>query len=568
LLRAVKAEIETLNRLKNLLSGKYGKIFDYKFTGNPGKQNRIPIKIVSQKIQQKMKNVGKIALGLLLTAFVSASVSYLTVRHAPSNNFSAENGFGNNARTVSTTALSGVETDFTVAAEQSVNAVVHIAAKTMRTVNQPTDIFEYFFGNNGQQMPRQQQQPQVGYGSGVIISADGYIVTNNHVVDGADELTVTLNERTTYPAKIIGSDPNTDVALIKIEAINLPFIPFGNSDNLKVGEWVLAVGNPMNLGTTVTAGIVSAKARNLGIIDSERNENQNLNNPFFQQQQQPSKSAKSLSIESFIQTDAAVNPGNSGGALVNLKGELIGINTAIVSPTGTFAGYSFAIPVNIVDKVVNDIRKFGQVQRAMLGVTIMDINSETAKQRKIDVQEGVYVDGVADLSGAMEAGIKKGDIIKSIDGEKVKTSNELQTKVGMHHPSDVVEISLIRDGKEIKVKVTLRNLKGGTENVKSGGIEILGAAFSEVSPELKRSLNIGSGIQVSGVTEGKFKQAGIRKGFIILKVNDFRIESVDQFEKVVKDMKNQSGIDNSGLFIVGIYPNGKISYYAFDMSEQ
>ncbi len=518
-----------------------------------------------------MKNVGKITLGLLLTASVSAGVSYMTVQNAPSNSFSAENSFANNARTVSTVALSGVETDFTVAAEQSINAVVHIAAKSMRSVNQPTDIFEYFFGFNGQQMPRQQQQPQVGYGSGVIISTDGYIVTNNHVVDGADELTVTLNERTTYPAKVIGTDPNTDVALIKIEANNLPFIPFGNSDNLKVGEWVLAVGNPMNLGTTVTAGIVSAKARNLGIIDSERNENQNQNNPFFQQQQhqqQPSKSPKSLSIESFIQTDAAVNPGNSGGALVNLKGVLVGINTAIVSPTGTFAGYSFAIPVNIVAKVVNDIRKFGQVQRAMLGVTINDINSETAKKMKIDVQEGVYVDGVADLSGAMEAGIKKGDIIKSIDGEKVSTSNELQTKVGMHHPSDVVEITLIRDGKEMKVKVTLRNVQGGTENVKSGGIEILGAAFSDVSPEVKRSLNIGSGIQVSGVTEGRFKQAGIRKGFIILKVNEHRIESVDQFEKVVKDLKNQAGIDNSGLFIVGIYPNGKVAYYAFDMTEQ
>ncbi|MCX6307279.1 MAG: trypsin-like peptidase domain-containing protein, partial [Bacteroidia bacterium] len=469
-----------------------------------------------------MKNVGKITLGLLLTASVSAGVSYMTVQHAQTNGYFAANSFGNNVHTVSAEALSGVQTDFTVAAEQSINAVVHIAAKTMRTVNQPTDIFEYFFGFNGQQMPRQQQQPQVGFGSGVIISTDGYIVTNNHVVDGADELTVTLNERTTYPAKVIGTDPNTDVALIKIEANNLPFIPFSNSDNLKVGEWVLAVGNPMNLGTTGTACIVSAKARNLGIIDSERNENQNQNNPFFQQQQQqqPLKSSKSLSIESFIQTDAAVNPGNSGGALVNLKGELVGINTAIVSPTGTFAGYSFAIPVNIVAKVVNDIRKFGQVQRAMLGVTINDINSETAKKMKIDVQEGVYVDGVADLSGAMEAGIKKGDIIKSIDGEKVSTSNELQTKVGMHHPSDVVEITLIRDGKEMKVKVTLRNVQGGTENVKSGGIEILGAAFSDLSPEVKRSLNIGSGIQVSGVTEGKFKQAGIRKGFIILKVNE------------------------------------------------
>jgi Do/DeqQ family serine protease len=517
-----------------------------------------------------MKNAGKITLGLLLTATVSAGVSYMTVQRAQNVAFGGRDNFGPNAHTVGLAALSGVETDFTVAAEKSIDAVVHIAAKSTKTVNQPTDLFEYFFGFNGQQAPRQQQQQQVGYGSGVIISDDGYIVTNNHVVNGADEITVTLNERTTYPAKVIGTDENTDVALIKIEATNLPFVPFGNSDELKVGEWVLAVGNPMNLGTTVTAGIVSAKARNLGIIDSEKNENQYQNNPFFQQQQQqqPSKTSKSMSIESFIQTDAAVNPGNSGGALVNLKGNLVGINTAIVSPTGTFTGYSFAIPVNIVAKVVNDLRKFGQVQRAMLGVTIMDINSETAKQRKIDVQEGVYVDGVADLSGAMEAGIKKGDIIKAIDGVKVRTSTELQAQVGLHHPSDVVELSLIRDKEEKKVKVTLRNMQGGTENVKAGGIELLGAAFSEVSPELKRTLNIGSGVQVSGVKEGKFKQAGIRKGFIILKVNDVRIESVDQLEKVVNASKNNAGIDNAGLFIVGIYPNGKVSYYAFDMTEQ
>ncbi len=509
-----------------------------------------------------MKNVGKLTLGLLLAASVSTG--------AQTNSYGYTGSYGQMAHTVSNMERSGVETDFTVAAEKSIDAVVHIAAKSTRTVNQPNDIFEYFFGFNGQQAPRQQQQQQVGYGSGVIISNDGYIVTNNHVVNGADEITVTLNERTTYPAKVIGTDENTDVALIKIEANNLPFIPFGNSDNLKVGEWVLAVGNPMNLGTTVTAGIVSAKARNLGIIDSEKNENQYQNNPFIQQQQQqqPSKSSKSLSIESFIQTDAAVNPGNSGGALVNLRGDLVGINTAIVSPTGTFTGYSFAIPVNIVAKVVGDLQKFGQVQRAMLGVTIMDINSEMAKQKKIEVQEGVYVDGVADLSGALEAGIKKGDIIKAIDGIKVRTSTELQAQVGLHHPSDVVELTLIRDKDEKKIKVTLRNMQGGTENVKAGGIEVLGAAFSEISPEVKRSLNIGSGVQVSGVKEGKFKQAGIRKGFIILKVNDIRIESVEQLEKVVNESKNNSGFDNAGLFIVGIYPNGKVSYYAFDMTEQ
>lgn len=509
-----------------------------------------------------MKNAGKIILGLLLCASVSAGVSFLTVRHEQTNaNGQIANSFGQNVRLVNANALSGIETDFTVAAEQSINGVVHIAAKTMRTVNQSTDIFEYFFGFRGQQIP-QQQQPQMGYGSGVIISSDGYIVTNNHVVEGADELTVTLNERTDYPAKIIGTDPNTDLALLKIEANNLPIIPFGNSDNLKVGEWVLAVGNPMNLASTVTAGIVSAKARNLGIIESEKNQN----NP-FQQQQQQSSGKSNLSIESFIQTDAAVNPGNSGGALVNLRGELVGINTAIVSPNGSYAGYSFAIPVNIVAKVMDDIKKFGQVQRAMLGVTIRDINSVLAKEKKIEVQDGVYVDGVAEHSGAMEAGIQKGDIIKTIDGRKVNTSSELQALVGIRHPSDIVEVVLMRDGKEKTLKVTLKNMQGGTETLKTGGIEMLGAAFQELTPELKKSLNIGSGVQVSGITEGKFKQAGIRKGFIILKVNDMRIESVAQLEKAVKDIKDHASFDNCGLFIVGIYPNGKVSYYAFDMTE-
>ena len=516
-----------------------------------------------------MKNVGKTTLRLLLCVSVSAGVSFLTVRGATSERqHKIVDSFGNNLQKVAVNTVPGIQTDFTVAAEQSVNAVVHIAAKSMRTVNAPSmDIFEYFFGQQGSPTP-QQKQPQVGYGSGVIISSDGYIVTNNHVVEGSDELTVTLNERTDYPAKIIGTDPNTDLALLKIDATNLPVIPFGNSDNLKVGEWVLAVGNPMNLASTVTAGIVSAKARSLGIIDSER-EPDNVN-PFANPQRQPQQSQKaktSLSLESFIQTDAAINPGNSGGALVNLKGELVGINTAIVSPTGAYAGYSFAIPVNIVSKVVSDIKQFGQVQRAMLGVTITDINSQTAKEKKIDVQDGVYVDAVADHSGAMEAGIQKGDILKSIDGHPVKSASELQTAVGLHHPSDVVEIVLLRDGKEKTLKVTLRNIKGGTEAVKTGGIEALGAAFQELSPELKRSLNIGAGVQVSGVTEGKFKQIGIRKGFVILKINDVRIESVKQLETLIDQVKSNSSFGDSGLFIVGMYPNGKVGYYAVDLAE-
>jgi serine protease Do len=511
---------------------------------------------------EKMKNAGKIALGLMLCASVSAGVSYLTIKKVQSGGAGMnEGGYGQNVRLVNVNAPSGIETDFTVAAEQSVNAVVHIASKTMRTASQSNDIFEYFFGFKGQQTP-QQQQPQVGYGSGVIISSDGYIVTNNHVVEGADEINVTLNERTTYPAKVIGTDPNTDIALIKIEAKDLPIIPFGNSDNLKVGEWVLAIGNPMNLASTVTAGIVSAKARNLGIIGN----NQDQENPFLQNNRNLSTKSN-LSIESFIQTDAAVNPGNSGGALVNLHGELVGINTAIMSTTGSFTGYSFAIPINLVAKVVGDIKQFGIVQRAMLGISIRDINSELAKEKNFKVQDGVYVEAVSDRSGAMEAGIQKGDIITQIDGVKVNTASELQAQVGLHHPADVVEVTLNRDNKVKTLKVTLRNTQGGTEATKTGGIEVLGAAFSELPATDKQRLNISSGVQVSGVTEGKFKQAGIRKGYIILKVNDIKIESVSQLESVIKDIQRNSSFDNSGLFLVGMYPNGKVSYYAFDLAQ-
>ncbi|MDD4922453.1 MAG: Do family serine endopeptidase [Bacteroidales bacterium] len=505
-----------------------------------------------------MKNAGKIALGLMLVASVSAGVSYLTIRTVQSNGFVSSIGAnGQNVRLVNMNAPSGMETDFTIAAENSVNAVVHIASKSMRSAPQPSDIFDYFFGGRGQ-MP-QQSQPQVGYGSGVIISQDGYIVTNNHVVEGADEISVTLNERTTYPAKVIGSDPNTDIALIKIDGKDLPAIAFGNSDNLKVGEWVLAVGNPMNLASTVTAGIVSAKARNLGIIGNE-------DNPLPFRNQRPS-SKSNLSIESFIQTDAAVNPGNSGGALVNLRGELVGINTAIISPTGSFAGYSFAVPVNIVAKVVGDMKQFGTVQRAMLGISIRDINSELAKEKNFSVQDGVYVESVSDRSAAKEAGLKSGDIIKQMNHVKIATASELQEQVGLHRPGDVVDLTIIRDNKSQQLKVTLKNIQGDLSTVKVSDINDLGAAFAELTDAKKNQLNISYGVEVSGVTNGKFKQAGIRKGYVILKMNDQRIDSVAQLEEVIKNARKNAQFDERGLFIVGMYPNGKVTYYAIDLAE-
>jgi len=503
-----------------------------------------------------MKNVGKILLGLVMVATVSAGVSYVTIKRTGIKTaYEASATTGNSkVKLVNISAPSGIETDFTIAAEQTVNAVVNISSKTMRSVNQSVDLFEYFFGNQGQSPRQQQQEPQVGIGSGVIITPDGYIITNNHVIEGADELSVTLNDKTTYTAKVVGSDPNTDIALIKVDGKDLPTIPFGNSDDLKVGEWVLAVGNPLNLSSTVTAGIVSAKGRNLGIIDSQNNYNNNNNK-------------STMSIESFIQTDAAVNPGNSGGALVNLRGELVGINTAIISQTGSYSGYSFAIPVSIVARVVGDIKQFGSFQRPYLGVSIRDIDAEFAKDKNISVRDGVYVLSVVEKSGALEAGIKEGDIIFDINGTNVNKASELTEQVSRYHPGDVIEVKAKRGDKILTFKVKLRNRQGGTETLKTDGVEVLGAAFGKLSDELKRQLNISYGVQVTGVTDGKFKEVGIRKGFIILKVNDIKVQSEDQIEKIVKDIQSDANFDEKGIFVVGMYPNGKVTYYAIDLNE-
>lgn len=499
-----------------------------------------------------MKNSVKITLAVLAVAVLSAGVSYVTVSNvfkAQQVSGSADSSYQQAVRYVNLQDRSGVETDFTLAAEQSVHAVVHIASKSMRTTSQPMDIFEYFFGYRGQ--APQQRQPQVGYGSGVIITPDGYIITNNHVIDGADEIAVTLNDKTEYSAKVIGTDPNTDLALIKVEAKDLPSIPFGNSDELKIGEWVLAVGNPMNLTSTVTAGIVSAKARNLGIIGSNRRRSPNQPN---------------LSIESFIQTDAAVNPGNSGGALVNLNGELVGINTAIMSQTGSFTGYSFAVPVNIVARVIGDIKEFGSFQRPFLGVSIRNIDANLSKEKNIPVQDGVYVDAVEDMGAAMEAGIKAGDIILEIEDVRVNESAQLQEQVSRYRPGDKIEVKVKRDNKTRTFDVTLRNRQGGTDTLKNQGIEVLGAAFSPLTTDQKRQLNISYGVQVSGLTDGKCKDAGIRKGFIILKINDQRVNSAEDIEAIVKQVQTGSGVVDRGLFIVGMYPNGKVSYYAIDLN--
>lgn len=436
-------------------------------------------------------------------------------------------------------------TDFTVAAENSVHAVVHIKATVAKKVlNQSQDpFFNFFFGDRGLQ-PQVTPQPQVGFGSGVIISSDGYIVTNNHVVDNSDELDVTLNDNRSYKAKLIGTDPVTDLALIKIEEKNLPTIPFGDSEKLKIGEWVLAVGNPFNLTSTVTAGIVSAKARSIGL----------------------SPQPGGMKIESFIQTDAAVNPGNSGGALVNTRGELVGINTAIASQTGSYAGYSFAVPVSIVGKVIADLKQFGAVQRAMLGVSIRDINADFAKEKHLTIFEGAYVEQVNERSAALEAGVKVGDVLIAVNGVKVKSVAQLQEQISRYRPGDMIKVTISRAKEEIVLAVALKNKNGNTSVIKESGVEVLGAAFKELTAESKKQLGVSFGVQVTGITKGKFQNAGIRSGFIILKINDEQVNSPQDVELLTTKILNGNS-DQKAMFVVGVYPNGKTNYYAIDLSE-
>jgi len=428
--------------------------------------------------------------------------------------------------------------DLTQAAEKSVSAVVHITTKTKTNsyyFDGGNDIFEYFFGPRGNNRP--QPQFSEAAGSGVIISEDGYIVTNNHMVDGAQDIDVILNDNRKFTAKVIGRDSNTDIALVKIEARNLTVLPWGDSDALKLGEWVLAVGNPFNLTSTVTAGIVSAKSRSIGIMSGK------------------------MPLESFIQTDAAVNPGNSGGALVNARGELVGINTAIASQTGSYSGYSFAIPVSIVHKVVEDLRKYGEVQRALLGVSIADIDDKLAKEKKLDRTEGAYIAEVFQGGGAYIAGIKEGDVIVAINATKVNSRAQLQEQVGKYRPGDLISVKVRRDGTEKIFNVTLKNTKGSTSIVKES-LSLLGAEFGEISQKDKDRLNIDQGVQILKITSGKLKNVGVRPGFIITDVNKISVGSVEDIKRVI----SQSS-DKKPVLIEGVYPDGKWTYYVFDLNE-
>lgn len=439
--------------------------------------------------------------------------------------------------------------DLTEAAEKTVHGVVHIKSTVKsrtETYQEIPDIFEQFMFGARPRQRQYQTQPQVGYGSGVILTPDGYIVTNNHVIEKADEIQVTLNDNRVFNATLVGADANTDLALIKIEGDEFPVVPMGNSDDLKLGEWVLAVGNPFNLTSSVTAGVVSAKSRKIGIYEGGE------------------------SIESFIQTDAAINMGNSGGALVNVRGELVGINAALESPTGTYAGYGFAIPTTIVKKVVADLKEYGTVQRAMLGIMGGDVLQMRQDENNKNVDfgdaiDGVYVSDVVDGGGALAAGIKKGDIITAVNGKKVKTMNELQETIVQYRPGDKVTVSVLRDKKEKSFEVELKNSRGNTDIVKDADMELLGASFQDVPEQTRRQLNIGYGIQVSDVKNGLMKDSGIQKGFIILRINNKQIKSIEEIEQIYKEA---SGSTDPVLFISGVYPSGRRAYYSVDLSEE
>lgn len=474
-----------------------------------------------------------ITAGVCMTC--TAFGAYLYSRHVASQPRQAATEPAVSVRQASAYAAAA-PTDFTDAAERTVNGVVHVKVTQQAEASYGgSDIFDFFFGP-GMGRRQQQSQPVQGAGSGVIISADGYIVTNNHVIDGADDIEVVLNDKRDFKATLVGTDPTTDIALLKIEADGLKPLSFANSDGVKVGEWVLAVGNPFNLTSTVTAGIVSAKGRHVGINTS------------------------SMAIESFIQTDAAVNPGNSGGALVNTRGEVIGINTAIASPTGSFSGYSFAVPSNIAQKVAQDLMTYGEVQRALLGVTIGEVSASMVKDLGLEKPEGVVVVAVSDGGAAKEAGVKEKDVITEVDDEAVNSVPELQSRVAQHRPGDSVKLTLLRGGKEMSVVATLRNVRGTTGVVKGGDSTLLGATLTPVDESESRSLGLRYGLKVESLGAGKLKEAGVREGFIITKANRVPLTSVKDFQQV-------TAAASDGLFIAGVYPDGRVRYYAIDLQQ-
>ncbi|RVU01260.1 Do family serine endopeptidase [Mucilaginibacter limnophilus] len=496
-----------------------------------------------------MKKVGL----TLLTAFVGGAMAlgtYKVFEKKYTDNMSFEERqkvyFTNNPLTVS----SAGSVDFTQAAGAVTPAVVYIRTSYTPQSGGRSQMDDFFGDFFGQRM--RPQGPQQASGSGVIISPDGYIVTNNHVVEKADKITVNLNDHRSFQAKVIGTDPNTDLALIKITGDNLPIVKLGNSDDVKVGEWVLAVGNPFNLTSTVTAGIVSAKGRNIGIIGSNQGDDDD-SNPF---QQQPSRPKLNKAIESFIQTDAAINPGNSGGALVNTKGELIGINAAIASHTGSYEGYGFAIPVNLAKKVLNDIKTYGSVKRGFIGVSFTELNNDVAEKLGTNKTTGLYVNELVKGGGAEAAGIRTGDIITKVEGQPVYESSQLQEHVGRMQPGDKINVTVLRDGAEKNFSITLKPEATApkTAALSKSAEELfnkLGASFQPLTKEQKAKFNVNNGVVVTQVRPGRlFYETDIPVGSIITNINKQPINSVADIDKAITNLRN------GNLIITGYYPDG------------
>ncbi len=425
--------------------------------------------------------------------------------------------------------------DFTYAAESAVDAVVYVRVKATETAQEmPGSIFDFFFGMPQQGAPRQREK--VGSGSGVIIREDGYIVTNNHVIEGATEIEVTLNNNEKYSAVLVGTDPATDVALLKVDAKGLPFIPFADSDKLRLGEWVIAIGSPYDLRSTITAGIVSAKGRSMPNYSGE------------------------FKIESFIQTDAAVNPGNSGGALVDKAGRLVGINTAIISQTGSYTGYSFAVPSNIVKKIVYDLIDFGSVKRAMLGITMQAIDDKIADELKLSSRNGVYIVEVLKNSAADKAGLAKGDVIVAVDSVKITTPSSVQEVVSRFSPGDKAKVTVIRDGKEKTLEVVFKGTAQENGTVaEDGSVAFYGSSLKEADKETLAKFGLKNGVQITELGAGKLKDAGAVEGFIILYVNDQPVKSPQEVVDIVKKSKRS-------VFVEGITPSGRTGYFGFGVN--
>lgn len=502
----------------------------------------------------KTKNV----LFIVLIAVISSIVTLLGYNVVNRNNVSLLNKFeanetseeigkfSNSFNQDKNVVLSNLMTaegypDFTEAAERSVDGVVHVKTKTLSS-QQYISPFDFFFGF-GDSAPSQPRE-QVGFGSGVIISKDGYIITNNHVVENANEVLVSLNDNKEFTAKVVGNDPQSDLALLKIEGDDFPYLTFGNSDALKVGEWVLAVGNPFNLTSTVTAGIVSAKNRG---------------------------NVMGGGLQSFIQVDAAVNPGNSGGALVNTKGELVGINTAIYSQTGNFAGYAFAIPISIAGKIAADIKEYGTVQRAYLGIKVQNIEGvrreDPEKAKELSQIKGVLVDDFSDRSASKASGMEKGDIITAINNAPINNFSELQVQLNKYRPGDKVNVTIDRKGKTQNFNVELKNDEGNTDISRvTNPLDKLGAKFAPISEERKSQLGITSGIEVESVeSDGLFRKEGINKGFIILRINNTPINSDNDLNSIIASTQNRQ---DKVLLVAGFYPNGRTQYIAIDLSSE